>query len=48
MRAAVRELSPLPAGMSLVFIAKRAAAEAEFQTIKQEMAELIGRLRSAK
>lgn len=48
MRAAVGELLPLPTGKALVFIAKRAAVDAEFETIKAEIAELVARTHGAK
>lgn len=48
MRTALRTLSPLPEGLSLILTAKKPAAEASFTAVRDDVASLVEKLRSGK
>lgn len=48
MREALRAARPLPDNAGMVLIAKRAAVEATYDAIRQDVAELMVKLRSAR
>lgn len=48
MRAALKAAAPLPAGVSILLVAKKSAADAEYSSIREDVAELLTRIRSGK
>lgn len=48
MRAALRDVAPLPRDVSLVLAAKRSTVDVAYAELRADLAELVGRIRSGK